>query len=705
VTGGQGTALAGTEYRLGVDVGGTFVDFVLTTADGLRFHKQLRSDDPTEAFMRGVTELGWGQGLDRHEFLRRVRLIVHGTTVTTNALITGTGARVGLLTTRGLRDALEMRRGLKEEVYDQKYEPPTPLVPRWRRVPIAARMDSSGREITRLDPEDVRAASRQLGEENVDAIAICFLHAYLNPRHEEVAAAVIQTEMPGAFLSISSRLVPQLGFYERLSTTVLNAYVGPLLDRYLSALMGRLREDGFAGTLLIVNSAGGVVSADAARARPVETIGSGPAAGPAAAVRFARAQGYQDCTVVDMGGTSFDSAVVLGGHPITVTRGVVERRAVAIPMVGVHSVGAGGGSIVWVDPAGVLRVGPESAGANPGPACYGLGGKRPTCTDADLLLGYLNPDYFLGGRLRLDPTAAEDAMRRELGEWGANPLETAAGAFQVVNASMAAGLRTVTLERGIDTRTLPMVVAGGAGPVHAAAIAQDMAVPVVLVPRAAATFCALGTLFLDYRHELVRSHLATLGAVDPARLIALFAELTEAGRQLLHAEGVPPQAQRLEYAADLRYARQFRSLTVPLAEQDAMRWDVGSIEARFHARHEALHGYATRGSTVEVVNVRVSAVGEVTGPPLPALAPSRDVPEPSGTRLAYDHEHGRLCATPVYPGEGLTYGQRLSGPALIDLPSTTIVVPAAYRVLVDRLGTFALFTPDVEDGVAGRVLP
>jgi N-methylhydantoinase A len=695
-------AVSTPALALGIDVGGTFVDFVLARGSDLTLHKELRGGELSDAVLRGLEHLAATQGLTRGEFLRQVGRIVHGTTVTTNAVITNSGARVGLLTTHGVRDALEMRRGLKEEVYDQKYQAPDPLIPRWRRFGIPGRLDQRGEEVTPLDLTEVHRADRQLGAEGVEAMAICFMHSYLNQEHEEAAADAVRADLPGTFLSVSSRLAPQLGFYERLSTTVLDAYVGPLLNRYLRSLVQSLEAEGFAGTLLIVTSAGGVASADVARSRPVETIGSGPAAGPSAAVPFARAQEYEDCVVVDMGGTSFDSSVLHGGRPLTVRRGSVERRTVAVSMVDLHSVGAGGGSVIWLDAAGVLRVGPESAGANPGPACYRRGGRRPTCTDADLFLGYLNPDHFLGGQLRLDRKAAEDAFRRELGDLGARPLEAAAGAFAVVNANMSAGLRVVTLERGIDPRSLPMVVAGGAGPVHAAAIAQEMGVSTVLVPAAAATFCALGTLFLDYRHELVRGQLAQLDSAQQ-QVRPLLKQMAAQARRLLRDEGVPPANQRIDYATDLRYPRQFREITVPLTEQEVRDWDVEAIQARFHQAHLRLHGYETPGWSVELVNVRVSAVGRIPGPELPHLARQSGAARPVAERLAYDVEAGSLQPTAVYDGEKLTFGQRLKGPALIELPSTTIVVPRQYRVVVDRLGTFTLFTPDVEDDVLRRV--
>lgn len=698
---------ARTEYRVGIDVGGTFVDLVLAI-DGtvVRSHKELSaSEDRSESVLRGLEALAQEAGESLASFLAAVPVISHGTTATTNAVLTGTGARTALFTTKGFRDALEMRRGIKEEVWDLKYQAPAPLVPRHWRLPISERLDERGNVLVPLDANTVRDGVDRLKADGVEAIAICFLHSYVNPTHERAASAIVADEWADAHVSLSADVLPQVRFYDRTSTTVLNAYLGPLLSGYLSRLSRRLADAGFAGTLLIVNSAGGVMSPAVASLLAASTIASGPAAGPVAAARFAAVQGYGDCTVVDMGGTSFDASIVRDGRPDIVSSGTIDRRAIALPMVGVHSVGAGGGSIAWLDAGDLLRVGPRSAGARPGPACYGAGGAEPTVTDADLLLGFLDPDFFLGGRMRLDRAKAEESMREHLGALGPDPLLAAAGIWDVVNANMAAGLRRVTLERGLDARNLPMVVAGGAGPVHAAAIALEMDVSTILVPRSSSTFCALGTLLLDYRHEYVRSCVGPLFSFAAATIQELYGDMSSAGRRTLCSEGVLDERIRISYAADLRYERQFRELTIAVPDAAASTGDLSGLAARFHDAHEEVHGYATPELPIELVNLRITALGLVAQPRLPDVGSRNGVVTDAlkGYRNVYQTTAANLAPMAVYDGEMLRFGDRIEAPAIIELANTTVVVQPPFSMVVDRLGTFTLFQPRVEDEVLARI--
>ena len=504
--------------KVGIDVGGTFTDFLVTDRDGrIQTGKVLSTpSDPSIGLLEGLKELAEEREQSLADFVAGISTIVHGTTVTTNVVITGSGAKTALLTTEGVRDALEMRRGIREEQYNNRYTNVPPLVPRHLRRPVRGRLDYTGNEVESLEVCDVERAVDLVKQEGAEAVAICFMNSFANPEHERRAAEIVRTRMPEAYLSVSTEVLPSIRFYPRVSTTVLNAYVGPVLSRYLDSLTHRLRETGFRGVLLVMQSNGGVVSPEVARDRAAVTLLSGPAAGPNAGMHFAKAHGYRDCVTVDMGGTSFDAALVRDGQPLTISEGQVNRYSLALPMLDIVTIGAGGGSIGWLDEGGLLRVGPQSAGADPGPACYGKGGTKPTVTDADLILNRLEPSFFAGGRMALDAEAAHGAIE----EWIARPLglsvaQAAAGIARVVDSNMAAGVREITIRRGFDPREFPMVVAGGAGPNHACAIAAELDLPLFLVPRESSIFCAAGMLMTDLKHDVVKSHIARLSDLPP----------------------------------------------------------------------------------------------------------------------------------------------------------------------------------------------
>ncbi|MCK4495492.1 MAG: hydantoinase/oxoprolinase family protein, partial [Candidatus Aminicenantes bacterium] len=384
------------EYKIGIDVGGTFTDFLLTSEDGSsEIYKVLSTqEDPSVGLMNGLAEMAKAKNISLRDFIKKVQTIVHGTTVTTNAVLTRKGAKTGLLTTKGLRDALEMRRGIREEQYNNRYTNVEPLVPRYLRYPVEGRLDYKGDIVTELKKTDVLDAADLFRKEGVEAIAICFMNSFANNDHETIAAKVIQEEFPDAYLTISSVFLPSIRFYDRISTTVLNSYVGPILRNYLTSLTKKLKDIGFEGILLIMQSNGGVVSPQIAMNNAAVTLLSGPAAGPVAGIEYTSIQGYDDCITIDMGGTSFDAALIKEKTPLVTTEGEINRLKLALPMLGIVTIGAGGGSIGWVDEGGLLRMGPQSAGSKPGPACYDLGGVLPTCTDADLILGYLDKDFF-----------------------------------------------------------------------------------------------------------------------------------------------------------------------------------------------------------------------------------------------------------------------------------------------------------------------
>ncbi|MBI2494568.1 MAG: hydantoinase/oxoprolinase family protein [Candidatus Rokubacteria bacterium] len=680
-------------YRIGVDVGGTFTDFLLQPSAGPARAVKVPSTpaDPTEGFFAGLAAMAAGERRSLADFVAAVAVIVHGTTITTNAVLTGDTARVGLLTTRGFRDALAMRRGIREAQYDNRFTAPPPLVPRWLRLPVTERMDATGAELVPLDDLDVEAALAEFRAAGVEAVAICFMHAWANPAHERDAERLAAAALPSAYVSRSSALLPQIRFTERVSTTVLNAAVGPVLGRYLGRLTTRLAVTGFRGALLVMQSNGGVAAPAVAGAAAASTLLSGPAAAPTAGAAYTAAHGLGDFITVDMGGTSFDVCLVKDGAPAMTSEGRIGRYPFGLPMLAIHTIGAGGGSIGWIDDSGLLRMGPKSAGAAPGPACYGRGGTRPACTDADLVLGFLNPDYFLGGRFPLDPAAARRAIAEAVaGRLGTTVEAAAAGMVEVIDASMAAGIREVTVERGHDPRGFPLVVAGGAGPIHAAGIAEELGITRLLVPRDSSIFCAAGMLFSDLRHDFVQSYVTALETLDAARLRRVCDALDADGRAALAAEGVPAGRRAVALACDVRYAGQYHEITVPLLAEEAAGADLTGVAKRFHEAHDRRYGYALPETPLELVNVRAVATGLTDKPRLPELAPGAAGAARKGRRAAWLAADRRFAEVEVYDGDRLGSAAALDGPALVELVMTTVVVPPGWRLECDRHGSFLL---------------
>ncbi|MEW6486741.1 MAG: hydantoinase/oxoprolinase family protein [Thermodesulfobacteriota bacterium] len=698
-------------YKIGIDVGGTFTDFLLAEEDGTsHIYKVLSTpSDPSIATIQGIEEMARDRGLTTEEFLEEVSTIVHGTTVTTNATLTHRGAKTGLLTTRGVRDALEMRRGIREEQYNNRYENVRPVVERYLRLPVDERLDYRGAVLTPLDEGSVRSGIEAFRREGVEAVAICFMNSFANPAHEARAAELVRQALPGAFLSVSTEVAPAIRFYDRVSTACLNAYVGPVLERYLRSLVRRLEGLRYQGVLLIMASNGGVISPEAAIAKPAMTLLSGPAGGPVAGLAFSAGQGHQDCITCDMGGTSFDVALVKDGKPLTTTEGDIDRLRISLPMLNVVTIGAGGGSIGWIDEGGLLRMGPQSAGADPGPACYGRGGALPTCSDADLLLGYLDADFFAGGRLKLDAKAAEAAIQEHIARpLGYDVAQAAAGMYEVINVSMAAAVREIAVKNGYDPRDFPLVTAGGAGPNHACMIALELGIPVVLIPRESSIFCAAGMLRSDLKHDFVRTYPGRLDRMDREQFQSLFREMREEGVRLLRSEGIGEDRVSCHLTVDLRYVRQYHEVGVELTWEEAEICDPAAIAAKFHPQHDALYGYslADKGTPVELINLRLSAVGRTEKPSL--------VPEPradadpsaafKGVRRAYLPRERRFTDVDIFDGMKLQHGNRLEGPAIIEQVNTTTFVTPEFHVAVDRYGTYTLYLREKEQEVLGRVL-
>ncbi|HXG16013.1 MAG TPA: hydantoinase/oxoprolinase family protein [Calidithermus sp.] len=660
---------------VGVDVGGTFTDLVAREPGGrLRACKvPTTPDHPAQGVRQGLTVLlGGGE---------RPASLAHGTTVVTNAIVEHRGARVGLVTTRGFRDVLEIARQQRLHLYDLRQPPkPPPLVARRLRLEVTERVGPDGTVLVPLALEELPGVVAALQAEGVESVAVCLLHAYANPAHERALQAALARHFE--HVSVSSEINAEFREYERTSTTVLNAAVMPLAARYIADLVGTLGLDGARVPLHLLHSAGGMMSVEAARRRPLAMAGSGPAAGVAAAAGLARRLALPRALAFDMGGTTTDVCLITDGVAETSAQRRLGGYPVRLPMVAVESIGAGGGSLAQAE-AGALRVGPRSAGAVPGPAAYGRGGSEPTVTDANLVLGYLDASRVYGGSIRLDVERAAEAVDRLARRLGLDRRETAAGIVEVANASMLRALRRVSVERGYDLRQFTLIAYGGAGPVHAGALARQAGIARVVVPAHSGAFSALGCLVSPLRYDAVQTHRARLDAWDGKPAEERFRDLEERCLAPLLGEGVPVERVVVERSADLRYTGQNYELEVP--------WhpDPEALRTAFETRHRQLYGYAT-GESVECVNLRVVARAPEPWTEWPEVVPERR-DQVTGEGRAWFAETGEV-ALPRYDRAALEPGRTVPGPALIqDEWSTTIVYPG-QRATADRLGNLLIET-------------
>ncbi len=674
--------------QIGVDIGGTFTDIVALDRDGRLALAKVPSTpkdllDGIAAATRKVLALAGAKPADVERF-------IHGTTIATNAILEQKGAVTAVLTTEGFEDVLELGRMKRSRMYDlgMDAEVPTFLAPRRRRVGIRERLDARGRVLVALNEDDVRAAARRLSAQGVQAIAVCYLFSFVNPAHERRTRELVAEVAPEISVSLSSEVDPTFREYERLCVTAFDAYLGPVVKRYLAGLADTLAGLGVPGVPLIMRSRGGIVSAALAAREPVTLFLSGPAGGVIGAGFAAERSAVRDFVSLDMGGTSNDVAVVREGRPLLAAEGTIGTYPVRTPMVDVNTIGAGGGSIAWIDAAGGLRVGPRSAGAEPGPACYARGGDEATVTDASVVLGYLNPARFAGGALTLDVAAAERAVGALGRRLGVDTVAAAAGIHRVVNARMADQIRLVTIKRGYDPRHFALVVLGGAGPVHGAALAAEMGMPEVLVPEAPGVLAAFGLLAAAIEHHHARTLQARTDAADLGAVNRCLEELHAAGRARMREEGVPAPDVRVAYAADMRYVGQAYELEVPIAAPVAAE-GVPGIVAAFHAAHERVYGYARAQQPVEFVNLRAVHTFPLPRPVVtPAARATGTVDEAQiGSRRAY---FDGFLPTPIYERARLPRGARLAGPAIVEQLDTTTVIPPGVTALVDDAGNLRL---------------
>lgn len=678
-------------YRIGVDVGGTFTDVVCLGADGATLLAKAATtpEDQSRGVLDGLSALAGLLHLTLRELLEETERLVHGTTVATNALLERRTARVAMLTTAGHRDVIEMREGLKPERYDLRLPPPAPLVPRRLRIGLRERLRADGTVELPLDPDSLQEAIAALRESQVEAVAVCLLHAWRDPSHERVAGEAVSAALPGTYVTLSSDVLPQIKEFERFSTTVVNAAVGPIVSRYLGRLEGRLREAGFRGPLFVILSHGGVAPVEEAARLAAGTALSGPAGGVAAGLTLARQGLGQDIVTFDVGGTSTDVALIAGGEAALGRGRSVGGERIALESLDIVTLGAGGGSIAHLGAGGMLRVGPRSAGAVPGPACYGAGGQEPAVTDANLVLGYLDAERFLGGQRRLDRAAAEQAVARLAAQLDIAPMDCAAGIHQLANVAMADGIRVATVRRGVDPRGFTLLSFGGAAGLHASAVARDLGMRHVAVPLLAAGLSAWGMLQTDLRYEVSRSLLGSAGMAEETEIRTIFAALEEEARARMSAWMA--EAPAIRRSADMRYGEQVFEVAVPL---DAVDWEAPGLPAAlaeaFHARHEALFTYALRGEEVVLVTARLAAIGRLPARPAPAL-PARPEAAPLGTRRAL--VEGEMRDLPVWSFTDLAPDQRVAGPAIVESDTTTVLLLPGDIAWLDARGWLEVAVP------------
>ncbi|WFE40939.1 hydantoinase/oxoprolinase family protein [Micromonospora sp. WMMD998] len=667
--------------RLAVDIGGTFVDAMEldTRTNRVRFRKAATTPArPADGVLAAITALGTD--------LSEVELFIHGTTLGLNAVLERRGGRTGIITNEGFRDIFLIGRGNvpSEHMYDFQYQRPESLVRRRFTAGVRGRLDHRGQEVEPLDPESVRAAARTLVvDQQVTSIAICFLHSFLDPSHERAAARLIHEEFPEVSLSLSTDIVREYREYERTSTTVLEAYIRPIFERYVDELEAGLAGRGFAGRFLIMRSGGGSMTSAVAKTAPTHTVLSGPAGGIVGAAYVAAELGRDNVLTFDIGGTSLDACVIERGSPVAAYEAQLEHFPLLIPTYDIRTIGAGGGSIAWLD-HGLLKVGPQSAGADPGPVCYGRGGTKPTVTDAAVVLGYVDPERFLAGTMGLRDAEARAAIAEQLAEpLGLSVENAAAGVFDVLLARTVGAVRQITVERGHDPRRFALLAFGGAGPLLAPLLAREMGIGEVIVPFAPSGFSAWGMLSADIVNDFSRTVMATLDDADLAELEQLFKAVEAEAVASLGAQGVPAGEAVLERQFELRYLGQEHSLMVTVGRE----LDRDAVRAAFDETHRARYGH-TMGNPLQILNLRVRGIGRTDRPELPTLP--RGDGDPSQALLTHRdaYDFGRHAVVPfaVYDRAGLEPGDTFGGPALIDEGTSTTVVPSGQRVTVDDHG-------------------
>jgi len=676
---------------IGVDIGGTFTDLVVTGSQGDVHVFKVPSvpPDPAQGVMDALERAASGLSLTVPELLSQCAMFVHGSTVATNTALERTGACVGLLTTRGFRDSLEIRRGKRDTPWDHRTPNPPVLVPRFLRLPVGGRIDRDGKELEPLNLDDVRVAAEIFTREGVDSVAICLLNSYANSSHEHAAAHAMRTHWKGQWVSVSSDISPLIGEYERTSTTTMNAYVAPRAVGYLRALNDRLREKGFPHSILLIQNNGGAISIDQVAGKPVRLLLSGPAAGVGALQFYSRAIGSENLISMEIGGTSCDVILMRQGSVPTTDQFQVAGYHLSVPAIDLHTIGAGGGTIAGTDSGGMLFAGPQGAGAHPGPAAYGAGGTQPTVTDAQLVLGRLKPGPYAGGSVTLDESLAARAIDKVI----AGPLQistdaAAAGIIRLVEQNLLQAVQRISIERGYDPRQFILVAGGGAGPMHGASVGRMLGCPKVYVPRLSGAFCALGMLHSNVRHDYVKVHVVKLDDESPGNLDAAYRELEEQAIELLREAGFALEAMQVAREMDLRYLGQQWDVRVALQPKGGIDREV--VRRAFEREYERLFGHFQPDGIIEITKLRTVGVGL-----LPPLHPARGAPatssaKPAAHRSVYlDAKRGRV-KTAIYLGADLMPGHRVDGPLIVEEETTTVFAGPDDILEVDAANNFLI---------------
>ena len=675
---------------IGIDTGGTFTDVILIDDAGHINVKKVPStpDHPEQAVINGLEELGVDPStVDR---------FVHGTTVNTNTMLTGTGAKTGLVTTLGFRDILEIRRAHRladyANIYNLQQDLPLPLVSRQFRQEATERVLYDGSVLRPLQESDIAAIAEKFKAGGIEAVAVCFIFSYNYPGHEMKAKQIIEEALPGAFVTTSVETDAVFREYERTSTTVINAYLGPQSRDYFSMLGKLVKEKGVKADVLLMGSNGGTVTLKSAIEKPVTTVLSGLAGGSIGGAFIAELTGRKELITVDMGGTSCDVCLIHNGKPAISTEGEIANHALTIPIIDVHTIGAGGGSIAWIDSGGALRVGPQSAGADPGPACYGKGGQLPTVTDADLVLGYLNPENFVGGKIHLDTDKAKAAIRTHVVEpYGFESVEEAAYSIhQIVNSNMSSALRVVSVDKGYDPREFTLAAFGGAGPVHSLSLADALNIPEILVPLYPGIHSAVGLLAADNEHDFRRSYLAPVNATDLTYINRIYDELENEGRELLIQEGISGADQEIKRFAEIRYIGQAHEVNLPVAAGEVTAATLADVKEKFHQAHFQLYSHSSPEAPTMFVTLAVKAIGHTPKPAFSTIAKGSGEAGVRGKRPVFFGKFGKYVETPVYDRNDLLAGQSVRGPAVIEqMDSGTVILPE-YEVTVDDVGSLII---------------
>ena len=678
-------------YRIGIDVGGTFTDVTLLNSETGRYYTYKLSStlqDQSLAIANGTKETLELYGVPVSE----IEYFGHGTTVATNMIIERKGAKTALITTKGFRDLLEIGRQTRPSLYNIMEDKPETLVKRSLRKEISERVTAKGDILRDIDRDEVRAVLKELKEQGVESIAVCFLFSFLNSRNEKIVEECIKEVWPEAYYSVSSTILPEFREFERLSTTVINSYLGPRMKMYIHNLRQRIKEVGVTVEPYITQSNGGVMSISSTIQTPVQTALSGPSAGVMGAVYIAEAAGFKDIITYDMGGTSTDVSLVKDGIAEYTTKRKVCGLPSGVPMIDVHAVGAGGGSIAQIDNAGALKVGPESAGANPGPAAYGLGNENPVVTDANLVLGRINPHYVLGGRLKIDAELSKKAVKKKIADpMGIGTEEAALGIVKVVNSNMARAIRVITVEKGHNPSDFTLVAYGGAGPLHAVHLAQEMGIRTVLIPPAPGALCALGLLTADIKKSYVRTAIASYDEMTPEQINAVMSSLRDEGSAWLDSEKVPSERRKFHGIAEMRYVGQNYELQVEIPTENITVSDIEKMKQDFFVAHEKNYGYYNPNAPVQFVNFRCEATGIVKKPNLAELENTLDDPSKAeiGRRVVHFEESGAVDC-PVYDRAKFGRAERVNGPCIIEQMDSTTVVPPNTWFSIDKFGNLII---------------